>query len=137
MISMISEAWRRVYKDRSCVKRNIGFDIYKEDYWKMTKEILTDQEIGYNRKNKEITKKFNLKENNARIIYADESRAEEDSTTGAAIVEEEEDEDFYFSVEKKCSIYTVEAVAIAKAIHKNENTKDMIIYTDSRSCHGN
>lgn len=105
-MSVINEAWRRVRKDRGFVKSNIGFDLYEENCWNMTKEVFTNNEIGHKRENgefndaemaREVIQKYGLNENNIRIIYTDGSRTEEGQATGVAIVEEEEDEGFYFA----------------------------------------
>lgn len=49
----MSEVWRRVRKDRGKIRRNNGFDIYKEDYWEMTKRIEVEVEVGMKRKRKD------------------------------------------------------------------------------------
>lgn len=62
-MSVISKAWRRVKKDRGFIKRNVGFELYEEYYWKMTKEVLTNTEIGHKRKNKECNDEEMMKDN--------------------------------------------------------------------------
>lgn len=52
-VSAMSEVWRRVRKDRGKIRRNNGFDIYKEDYWEMTKRIEVEVEVGMKRKRKD------------------------------------------------------------------------------------
>lgn len=76
-----------------------------------------------------IIKNYKLNENNIRIIYTDGSRTEEEQTIGVAIVEKEEEE-FYFSIDRRYSIFTAESIDIAKAIQKNENiNKDIRSYS--------
>lgn len=62
-MSVISKAWRRVRKDRGFIKRNVGFELYEEYYWKITKEVLTNTEIGHKRKNKEFNDEGMMKDN--------------------------------------------------------------------------
>lgn len=35
------------------IRRNNGFDIYKEDYWEMTKRIEVEVKVGMKRKRKD------------------------------------------------------------------------------------
>lgn len=42
-----------VRKDRGKIRRNNGFDIYKEDYWEMTKRIEVEVKVGMKRKRKD------------------------------------------------------------------------------------
>lgn len=65
---------------------------------------------------------------NIKIIYMDGSKMEKGQVIGAAIVEEQEKEGLYFSMDKRCTIFTAETAAIAKVILKNEKVnKDIII----------
>lgn len=74
-----------------------------------------------------IIKNYKLNENNIRISYTNGSRTEEEQATGVAIVEKEE---FYFSIDRRYSIFTAESIDIAKAIQKNENiNKDIRSYS--------
>lgn len=75
-----------------------------------------------------IIKNYKLNENNIRISYTNGSRTEEEQATGVAIVEKEEE--FYFSIDRRYSIFTAESIDIAKAIQKNENiNKDIRSYS--------
>lgn len=75
-----------------------------------------------------IIKNYKLNENNIRISYTNGSRTEEGQATGVVIVEKEEE--FYFSIDRRYSIFTAESIDIAKAIQKNENiNKDIRSYS--------
>lgn len=71
---------------------------------------ITDEEIM-----KEIIDKKGMEKEGTRIIYTDGSKSEERTAEGAAIVKEEKEESFYFSMDKRCSVYTTEIAAIVKA----------------------
>lgn len=47
---VINEAWRKVRKDREIVKGHNGYDIYNEDYWRLTERIKVELSIGEERR---------------------------------------------------------------------------------------
>lgn len=51
------------------------------------------------------------------IVFTDESKTTERKAVGAGMVQEEE-EGHYISMDKRCTIFTGEACAIAKAMQK-------------------
>lgn len=48
--STLSEAWRRIWKDRGIIDRKKGFDVFKEEYEALTWEITTEINTGVKRK---------------------------------------------------------------------------------------
>lgn len=65
-----------------------------------------------------------------------EGKKEGGLSTGTVLIEESEDKDHYISLYKRCSVYTVEIIGIAKTIQKFEEEKSIgyiIIFSDSKS----
>lgn len=126
-VSVLSEAWRKVRKDRGKIRRNVGYNILKEDYWDLTEKVEVNVEEGMKRKRKEINdeemtrniiEKYELDNGNMKIIYTDSSKMKGGQAVAAAIVEEEQEEGHYVSMDKKCSIFIAEVFAITKLFRR-------------------
>lgn len=69
-------------------------------------------------------------------MYMDGSKSVKGKLTGAAFVEENTEEGYYVSINKRCIVFTVQVLAIAKALQKWENTgqkKNIIICSDFKN----
>lgn len=105
---------------------------------------MVDIEIGEIRKNKKMNdvelmekyrKEYNLEED-YQIIFTDGSVQEGKKSTGVGIVFDEAEIAYTISIDKRCSVYTAEAVAIKKAIGVIQDMnlrKDVLILIDSQS----
>lgn len=83
----------------------------------------------------ELISKYEL-ESEPTTIYTDGSRSEYNISTGSSYYIPEEEMGYMISIDKKCSNFTEEAVAILKAMQlmiNKENGKDIIIYSDALS----
>lgn len=107
----------------------------------MTNVTMVDLEIGEVRKNKkmkdeELMDKYREKyklEDTYQIIFTDGSRQEGKKSTGIGIVLDNTEEAYKISLNKECSIFTAEAVAIEKALGIVQDLRierDILILTD-------
>lgn len=121
-----SEVWRRVRKDRGIIRRQSGFDIYKENYWGLIEKINVGYKIGEERKKgsindeemlEKIREEYDLDKEETTIVFTDGSKTKDGRAVGVAMVQEGE-EGHYISMDKRCTIFTAEACAIVKAIQK-------------------
>lgn len=55
------------------------------------------------------------------IFFTEESKTSKEKAVGALMVQEREKDGYYFSMDKRCTIFTAEACAIAKGIQKLVN----------------
>lgn len=99
--STLSEAWRRIQKDRGIIDRKKGFDMFKDEYEALTWEITTEINTGVKRKQgilndyemiQEIMENNDITWENTGIIYTDGSKKKNmGKSTGAAFIFEEEE----------------------------------------------
>lgn len=130
---VINEAWRKVRKDREIVKRHNGYDIYNEDYWRLTERIKVELSIGEKRRKgiindemlEKIIKRYEMEKEKI-IFFTEGSKTSKGKAVGAPMVQEGEKDGYYFSMDKRCTIFTAEACAIAKGIQKWIIDKDNI-----------
>lgn len=140
---IISKAWDRVWKDREKIKVKEKHEVFDMEFWHITLDINTDTDIGKKIKKgmkieqatEEVVGKFEL-EGTTTVIYSDGSRKENSMSTGCSYYIPEEEMEYTLSIDKRCSNFTAEAVAILKALQlmKNRRIKNnIIIYTDALS----
>lgn len=90
-------------------------------------------------KDSELVERFRKKydwNNDYKIIYTDDSVQKDKMNTGIGIVTDESDVAYQISINSKCTIYTVEALAIEKAmgyVQENDIDTDILILSDSQS----
>lgn len=128
--TVLSEAWRRIWKDRGIIDRKKGFDVFKEEYEALTWEITTEINTEVKRKEEilndyemiqEIMENNDITWENTGIIYTDGSKKKNTGkSTGVAFIFEEEEQGFYLSINRRSTIFIAEVVAITKGIQKYE-----------------
>lgn len=138
------ESWKDLKKYKSEIETHKVWEIYNYDYQDLIKEIYIDIEIGKERKEIEINdtellekykEKFKL-DNDYVIIYTDGLVTKTRINTGIGIAMEDSDIGYKISINKKCSIFTAEVIAIEKALgyaQEQIENKDILILTDSQS----
>ncbi|RLU27170.1 hypothetical protein DMN91_000969 [Ooceraea biroi] len=120
------------------------FEVFDSDYWALTNLIRVDTEIGeekikYDWSDGIMLRRFKDKfelEDNYIVIYTDGSKQKEKKSVGVGITREDSDIGYQMSINRNCSIFTAEAVAVEKAIgflQENGDNKDVLILTDSKS----
>lgn len=122
---LLLDTWRSIKKDLYEIKRYNKPGVFEYDYWTMIKDMLTDDEIGREKQEKtylednilinKFRKKFDLTDN-CRIIYTDGSKRDSDISTGISIIIENEEIGFTMSIDKKCSVFSAELLAIEKIL---------------------
>lgn len=137
------EAWNRVVEDKNKIKERGQFEVFEMEYWQSTLNMNIETNIGKKIKKgkkigqitQEIIEKYEM-ENKPTIIFTDGSRSEDKISTGSAYYIPEEEMGYMVSLEKSCSNYTAEAVAIVKSMQlmiNQKSKKDIIIYSDALS----
>lgn len=140
----LTDAWIRTKKDKDLLEEKKGYEIYEYSYWTFTQKIYTDLTAGEERagkKNGDEEMKLKVKEtfelnDNYKIMYTDGSKREGKPSVGSAIIEEGFNEGLCMSMHHRCSIFTAEMAALAKALKilliQGEG-RDVIIFSDSQS----
>lgn len=140
-INIFIESWRDSRSYKKQIEKCGMIDIYGGNYWAMTNVTMVDLEIGEVRKNKKMKdeelmdkyrEKYKLEDTN-QIIFTDGSRQEGKKNTGIGIVLNDTEEAYKISLNKECSIFTAEAIAIEKALGIVQDLRierDILILTD-------
>lgn len=128
-----NEAWRRVRKGRGVINRYNGYNIYNEDYWGLIERVMVDYNTGEEREKgsmndekmlEKIMEDYDMDKEKTTIMFTDGSKTTEGKAVGAAMIHEGEEEGHYISMDKRCTVFTAEACAIAIAIMKWTINKD-------------
>lgn len=143
-IFMMWDTWRESKKYRDVLERKDKSSIFQKNYQINSSSYNIDLEIGKERagdrkmKDSELVQqfcdKYELSEF-CNIIYTDRSKQKENRSVGVGIVIELQEAQS-ISIDKRCSIYTAELLAIEKALGYIEDKgckEDVLILTDSQS----
>lgn len=119
------------------------YEIFETNYWTLTNFLHVAEEAGkqYEKTQDEeevivkIKSKYDIN-TEVRCIFTDGSKSEEGKATGSAFFDSEESMGYMISLNKKASIFTAEACAVAKSLQwiiEQRLTDNIIILTDSLS----
>lgn len=142
--SVLTEAWRRVRRERRGVLRGEVREVFRNDYWMMTERMNVDLEVGRGRGERddgvseierEVKSKYMLEEN-CGVLWTDGSKREDGRAVGVAVYDGATGRMYRRSIDRRCSIFTAEAIAVGDAVEvaiEDRESRDYVVFTDSES----
>lgn len=143
-LSVMKETWSAFKIDAGDLESSAEPVIYEKFFWIITRNVRTEIKIGQNcfpegdLKEEEFLLKYKEKfklQNSYRAIFTDGSRREGGISTGVGFIVQGEERGYGLSLDGRCSVYTVELIAIDKALGfaiDNGWREDLLILSDNQ-----